>query len=324
MKKTVLAFVAIALLSGGAATVLVRRSHRSPHTPAPSAASAPELTAPKEATSGSFVGVVLPPQAVNVASQDGGKLIRVSVKVGDMVRQGDVIASLDDAVKKHELAMARATLKTAQAQSYGAGVDLAAAREKKGRRAATVQVGDKDVPLVSGEEAATARFDERSAVSRAASASAGVHAERAHISQLAAQLDQLVLRAPFDGLVAARYADPGAFLRPGDPVARVLGAGGLRVRFAVPEEETARLAQGRAIEATVEDHTLRGTVELVAPEVEPSSRTTFAEASLDPARSECGGDCARLAGRTVRVVVHDDAPKPSALLTKPDGAETPR
>src|SRR5262249_1882028 len=152
-------------------------------------------------------------------------------------------------------------------------IDLASAREKKSRRTATVHLGDRDVALVSGEEAAEARYDERNAVSRAASAGANVHVAASQVAQLEAELEQLVLRAPFDGVVAARYADPGAYLHAGDPVARVLGSGGLRVRFAIAEQDALQLKQGRAITCAFDGGQLKGTVEQVAPEVEPSSRT---------------------------------------------------
>jgi RND family efflux transporter MFP subunit len=267
----------------------------------------------------SFVGVLLPPQSVNVASKEEGKIVNIHVRVGDVVDEGEVLAELDDSVKKHELAIARATRGAAQAQSYGAGVDLASAREKKKRRAATVLVGGQDIALVSGEEAADARYEERSAVSRAASAGANVRVAAAHIAQLEAELEQLVLRAPFSGVIAARYADPGAFLHAGEPVARVLGSGGLRVRFAIAEEDAQQLKQGQAIWCKLEGGELKGKVEQVAPEVEPSSRTIFAEGSIDEEASACGGDCARLAGRTVRVVALPNAAPPKSSLEKTNG-----
>ena len=166
-------------------------------------------------------------------------------------------------------------------------------------------MGNDTLAVVSGEEVASARFDERSAQSKLASAGANVHVAAAHVLQLEAEVEQLVLRAPFDGVVGARYADNGAFLHAGDPALRVLGTGGLRVRFAVAEEDEPRLASRRRIEAHVDGATVRGKIEQTAPEVEPSSRTIFHEASVDASASDCGGDCARLAGRTLRITVVD-------------------
>ena len=299
--------LAVGAAAGSAAVVylLHRPASAAQELPSPSPAPAPAPSpapAPATAEPDGFVGVLLPPQAVNVASREDAKIVKIRARVGDVVHEGDLLAQLDDRVKKHELSIARAALRAAQAQSSSADVDLDNAREKKARRAATVQVGGDSVAVVSGEEIANARFDQRSAESKLASAQANVHLAAARVSQLETEIEQLVLRAPFDGVVGARYADTGAFLHAGEPALRVLGTGGLRIRFAVTEEDVPGIASRRHIEARVDGATVRGTIEQVAPEVEPSSRTIVYEASVDAA-ADCGGDCARLTGRTLRVTV---------------------
>lgn len=246
-----------------------------------------------------YVGVLVPPQAVNVAPRQGGKLSLVSVQVGAVVRAGDLLAQVDDSVLKHELAMAQASARVAGATAMGARVDLAGAREKSNRRAATVQIGGRAVPIVSGEEASSSRLEERSSGARAASAGANVSVAGARVRQLAAELAQLSLRAPFDGVVAARFADPGAFLQAGEPAVRVIGSGGMRIRFAVPEEHALRVRVDARIEAAADDRVVAGVVERISPEVEASSRTVFVEARVD--ERTCGSECTALASRVVRV-----------------------
>jgi len=308
--RTACFVLATGAAAGSAAVVYTRaapapREQRPPagRPPLSAPAPSPPRVAVAETLDEGFVGVLVPPQAVNVASREDAKIVKIRVRVGDVVHEGDLLAQLDDRIKKHELSIARAALRAAQAQSSSADVDLDSAREKKARRAATVNVGDDSVAVVSGEELANARFDEQSARSKRASARASIRLAAERVSQLQTEIDQLVLRAPFDGVVGARYADTGAFLRAGEPVLRLLGTGGLRVRFAVAEEDVPRLSSRRHIEARVDGATVRGTIEQVAPEVEPSSRTVVCEASVDAAASECAGDCGRLTGRTLRVRV---------------------
>ena len=95
-----------------AAVVILRRNKVDTPTQATAPATPPALPSARPSDDeASFVGVVLPPQSVNVASKEDGKVVRIRVRVGDVVHEGDVLAELDDSVKKHELAIARATRK---------------------------------------------------------------------------------------------------------------------------------------------------------------------------------------------------------------------
>ena len=80
--------------------------------------------------------------------------------------------------------------------------------------------------------------------------------------------------------IAARYFDPGAYIKPGLPVVRIISTMGLRVRFALPEEETAAATMQASVDVFLDDgKRMIGRVEQIAPN-EPASRTLFVEASL--------------------------------------------
>ncbi|NOY44463.1 MAG: HlyD family efflux transporter periplasmic adaptor subunit, partial [Deltaproteobacteria bacterium] len=55
------------------------------------------------------------------------------------------------------------------------------------------------------------------------------------------------LEAPFDGVVAARWADPGDLAVPGKPILAVARNGALRVRAQLPVEDLAVLAVGQRV-----------------------------------------------------------------------------
>jgi hypothetical protein len=76
---------------------------------------------------------------------------------------------------------------------------------------------------------------------------------------------------------------------PGRALARLLGRGEPRVRFAVPEDRAAAVAVGTLLEVKIAPSgtTVRGRVTGVAPEVDVSSRMVFATANLDP-RADSG------------------------------------
>ncbi len=74
-------------------------------------------------------------------------------------------------------------------------------------------------------------------------AEAGVRAAKAGLTELAAVTSYGAITAPFDGVIARRFVDPGAFVAPGAPLLTVDRVGALRVTATVPA------AAARAVQA---------------------------------------------------------------------------
>ena len=253
-----------------------------------------------------FVGVLLPPQMANLSPRADGKVLELRAKAGQAVRAGDVIVAFDLRERQHDLAIAQAQLKVARAEAWGAGSDAMAAQKRAARRGSSVDIGGgQRVPLVSGEEAAQARFEAQSAGAKAASASAHIAEQKAKVDQLKVALQESELRAPFDGVVSSVNFEPGMTAHTGDIVARIVGGQGLRARIAVPEE-AASLLKMRHAKITLDDKTLMATIDQVTPEAEPTTRAFVIEGSVDlqGAQAWCGsGGCTALAGRPMRAVL---------------------
>jgi RND family efflux transporter MFP subunit len=246
-----------------------------------------------------LVGVLLPPQMANMSPRSEGRILAVRVKVGQQVKAGTPLVALDPRERQQDLAVAEAQLKAARAEAAGAGAEYAAASKRAARRNATVRVGGEVVSLVSGEEAAQSHFEAQSAAARAASAGATITAQQAKVDLIRLTLQETELTAPFDGVVAGIYFEPGMTVHSGDVVVRVVGGQGLRARIAVPEE-SAELLHRRRAELHVEGKTLTATIDQVSPEVEPASRSYLVEGSVNLDNAACGRDCSLLAGREVR------------------------
>lgn len=257
------------------------------------------ITASESIEEGTWPGVLLAPASVDLAPTIDGRLADVKLNVGDRVAKDDVVALIDDRLHKDALAVALAGKNAASADAHRASIELFQARDRQVRRDAVVKTDDgQTLQVVSGEEAAQARFATQAAASRAASAGAGAAERAARVRQLKTALSETQLRAPFAGIVAARYADPGAFVRPGQAVIRIIATTDLHVRFAIPEERSKKVGANTKVTVLVDDKVLDATVSAVAPEVEPSSRTVFVDASLS---GVTGSAAAALAGRVVRV-----------------------
>ncbi|HSK80315.1 MAG TPA: efflux RND transporter periplasmic adaptor subunit [Thermoanaerobaculia bacterium] len=272
--------LAVALLAGGC-----DRQESGTGDPSPPPASAPSAlpaSAPASAPSApkarkGWIGVLVARESVDVTAESPGRVLAVHVKIGDRVRRGDRIATLDTRVVAQDLEMARSSLRAAEAEERRSADELAEARARNERRQANPD-------FFSKEDLAEVALQAKTAVAAHEVAQARVAEQRARIRQLEAGLAQNEVRAPFDGRVAERFADAGALVGPGTAVVRLISAGDLLVRAAVPPEEARALHAGDSVAVTVRTQGLRipGTVERVAPEVDAASQMVLIEVRLTP------------------------------------------
>src|SRR5262245_58426252 len=151
-----------------------------------------------------FVGVVLAQETVEVMAKSPGRIQQMNVRLGDHVRRDDRLVVLDSAPIRHELAMAQAGLAAAEGDAEKAEFEAREAHERLTRREPLVEGG---VRAISSEELQSARYADKMAASRLKTARAAVIEKRAHVKQLEALVGETQIRAPFDGIVAARYVD---------------------------------------------------------------------------------------------------------------------
>jgi multidrug efflux pump subunit AcrA (membrane-fusion protein) len=136
--------------------------------------------------------------------------------------------------------------------------------------------------VLSADEISSAQSAQKTALSLVDAARAVIRERQASLAQIRQQLEEAVFRAPFDCVVAIRYQDPGTRVQAGAPILRLLQAGGFRVRFAIPEEHSARATVGLPVRIFLPalGKELPGRLESISPEVDTSSRMIFALAML--------------------------------------------
>ena len=129
-------------------------------------------------------------QEVALTTPVSGVVAEVAVKLGDKVRKGQVLARLDATIY-------RARVQEAKAAEQGAAAEEAEAKRNLDR---AQQLYRRTVSSTTELEAAQLRY------ARAQSA-LGVDQARRVIAEK--QLEEATLRAPFDGVVTKRVAEPG-------------------------------------------------------------------------------------------------------------------
>jgi RND family efflux transporter MFP subunit len=273
----------IACLSFGLGALLGTRlggSRANGATAAPTAAPPPQVSA-LEATPASkngFVGVVFAKQQVDLESTVEARLLTVPVQLGDRLKQGDTVATLDAEAIRRDLASASAAVRAAQAEAHAARVELAAAHDKATRLEKLANASSS----VSEEELEGVRYQEKLAAARQEAARARVSETVAAVDKLRQLLETTAITATFDGVVAQRYVDPGTVVGPGRPIVRIISGDDVWVRFAVPEDQVGGVTVGGCVEANVPSLKMStsGKVETVAPQIDAASRMLVVEARL--------------------------------------------
>jgi len=237
-----------------------------------------------------YIGVLAPRETAEIPAPFTSRTVTLNVKLGDPVKKGDTLGTLDDRTLRDELAIAKASLKSHQAQVAQASVEhsAAAARLERERKALKENVS-------SPADVAAAGFDRSKAGTMVERALADVEEQKAKIDELEKQLGDATLVAPIDGKVALIYAVDGARVTEGEPILRVITSDELFVKFAIPASDAKKLAPGDAIDVHIETSglDLQGTVRNVAPELDPVAQMILAEAELvkPPAEIQAGLVC---------------------------------
>lgn len=251
-----------------------------PATPAP--APPPRTAAPPPAPAAEpsrpgWIGVVVARQSVDVKADSQGRLQSVRVSIGDRVKKGDPIATLDTSLAAQDLEMARSQLRGAQIDERRAGDEMAEAVARNDRR-------QKNPDFFSREDLAQAALQAKTATAAYEVARSRVAEQEARVRQLQTSLSRNEIRAPFDGRVAERFADPGAVVGPGTSVVRLISAGDLLVRAAVPPEEARKLKEGDPVRVALRTlgFQILGRIQRIAPEVDAASQMVLVEIQLSP------------------------------------------
>lgn len=225
-----------------------------------------------------YVGVLTPRETAEVSSPFTTRVLSISAKLGDVVKKGDVIGKLDDRPIREQLAIEKASLKSHQAQVASASVEHGAAVARLRRE----QKGLKE-NVSSQADVAAAGFDSSKAGTQVSRAMAEVEEQKARIEAMEKKLDDMTIVAPIDGKVSLRYVEDGARVVEGQPVIRVISAGELFVKFAIPASDAKKIAPGDAIDVRFEtaNSQASGVVRNIAPELDPIAQMIVAEATLD-------------------------------------------
>ena len=193
-------------------------------------------------------------EAIVGAESNGSRLAEVRVNVGDVVKQGQVLATFWPDLAQADLAQSKASVAEAEATLTEATANAQRARELQASGALSAQQINQ---FFTVERTAQARLD----AVRAA----------AQVQQL--RLAQTQVLAPDYGVISARSATVGAVVPAGMELFRLIRKGRLEWRAEVVASELAQVQRGQAVRITAAGGALvKGIVRMVAPTVDAATR----------------------------------------------------
>ena len=241
-----------------------------------------------------------PFQEVDVMAKVSGYIRDIKVDIGDRVREGQLLATLEIPEMQDDLKRAEAAIEEASAELAAAHDELRRAESAHDMAhlsySRILEVSNSEKGLVPQQEVDEVHSRDLVAEAQVSSAKSHVTAceQRIRVSQaeqgrLKTMFQYGVITAPFTGVVTKRYANTGALIQAGTasqtqamPVVRLSENGLLRLALPVPESAVPSVRLGARVDVKVAalNRTFEGRVARFADKVDQSTRTMLTEVDV--------------------------------------------
>jgi membrane fusion protein, multidrug efflux system len=226
-----------------------------------------------------YVGTVEPWVEASIGPQFTSAYVdSVLVRPGQVIKRGMVVATLD--------------CRNASAASKAVAMQ---ARALQTTQSALAHEATRVSGLLKGGYVSPNEAEVKTAASQ--SKQAELASAEAKLLRASLEVNDCVLRAPFDGEVAERLVDPGAFARPGTAMIHAVDRTTVRVTAEVPENDFDMVAPGRdvAVHLVATGRGLDARISRRSPAADLSTRTVHIEIDIpDPLRNMPVGTTATL------------------------------
>jgi len=215
------------------------------------------------------IGQLVATRRAQVASRIAGVIDTVSFDIGNSVKKGQALVSLD----KTRIAIER-NVSQASVEAAEAGIRVAQAKLQLAEQAFQRQAALRKSTAFSKSRYDDLQQEAEQARSEAAQERAELETAKSNLERAKYELKHATIVAPFDGIIIARQAQPGQYVNIGGAVATLLDISNLEVEADVPSNIANNLAPGAKITAIFDGGT-RKNLELrsIIPVQNVSTRT---------------------------------------------------
>ncbi len=284
-----------------------------------------------------YTGTTRPVREISLRAQVEGRLLNLNVDAGDPVKQGQILAQVDDsmllttlsqeqaelAALESEVARAETQVSNARTKAEQARVQLNQAQVDAARRATLGAQGaiSRQEAELAQTSAQTAEQAWRSAVEQirteekaVAAAQRRVEAQRAAVAQAGERRSYALLASPINGVVLEKVTEPGNLIQPGGEILKLGDFNQVKVVVPLSELQLSKIQVGQSVQVTLDamgNQSLTGQVSRISPAADPTARQLPVEITIPNSNGRIGsGMLARVSfesAATSRVVVPETA-----------------
>jgi HlyD family secretion protein len=251
----------------------------------------------------------------SVASKATGRILEVRYREGDFIKEGDIIAILDDRQvhareeqagfalsqaeartksAKDQIAVLQAQLQQSEAElsqqeashkiavfdrdAYTRLAQTGAVSERQGKQAEATAEQQGAAVAAAKRRVTTVQMQLAQQQAEIASADANTQMARAQLTEARANRQDLIIRAPFTGTVATRTAEPGEVITPGTAVITLVDMNRVYLRGFVPEGEIGKIKSGQPARVYLDSnptHPLDAYVSRIDPQATFTPENTY-------------------------------------------------
>ena len=238
------------------------------------------------------VGTVQAGLTASLSGKYAGAVKEIKVREGARVKKGDTLVTLDQAQASAALHQAQAALSEAKRALAAAVSSRDAARAAEELALATFRRFEN---LKKTESVGIQEFDEvetrhRQADAALMQAEELVQASTARVKQAEAavtsarvSLEDMIIAAPYDGIISARFVDEGVLASPGMPLLQIEAAGAYRADALLAETYIDDVTLGQKVLVRIpslNDQPLEGQITTIVPSADERSRTFLLKVTI--------------------------------------------
>lgn len=246
------------------------------------------------------VGTLAARDEAVISSEVEARVTRLAADMGDRVVAGAPLVMLDAEKLRYRADEQRASLEQTRARYGARGADLPAVEQTPDVLSAAARRAEADQQLARARQLSarnlvsredleraetqtqTARAAHDAALAAAGQMRAEITAREAALNSANRELQDAVIRAPFDGVVAERLVTAGQFVRVQTPVMRLVRLHPLRLTAEIPERFGPAIRVGDAVGVRVDAYPepVQGRITRISPDVNLKSRAFTIEAEV--------------------------------------------
>ncbi len=222
-------------------------------------------------------------EEAEVPAQESGLVMGVAVREGQRVKQGELLAQIDDQVPRlaadaarakyditHEKATNDVKIRYAQKALEVSEAELRRSTESIEKYAKSVSQSQLDVERLTVQKN---RLESEQAEHEQAIAVLEMKEQENELNAAKAQIARRRIVAPFDGAIVQVYLRKGEWAEPGQKALRIVNTDRLKAEGFIRADDAAAVAAGKAVALVIEiggkPQAFAGKVAFVSPEVDP-------------------------------------------------------